>query len=148
VLLSGAAAYFDAGSGNANEIGPRKRAIFSMSPTLVLRRNGTPWLGLGLSGGARIPNILLQLIVNVVDHRMGLRDAVDHPRISATHEPDQVLAEPGALGPDTEEKLRALGYKVVRRTSPMGEVHAVLIDESGVRYGCSDGRFGGRALGY
>ena len=37
VLMSGAAAYFDAGSGNANDIGPRKRAIFSMAPTIVLR---------------------------------------------------------------------------------------------------------------
>ena len=42
VLMSGAAAYFDAGSGNANDIGPRKRAIFSMAPTIVLRPTANP----------------------------------------------------------------------------------------------------------
>jgi gamma-glutamyltranspeptidase/glutathione hydrolase len=148
VLLSGAAAYFDVGSGNRNDVGPRKRAIFSMAPTVVLRTDRKPLLALGLSGGARIPNILMQIIVNVVDYRLGVRDAVDAPRLHAASNSDEVLAEPGALSPDTVEKLRALGHKIVRRTSPLGDAHVIGFNEAGWRYGWSDGRFGGRALGY
>jgi gamma-glutamyltranspeptidase/glutathione hydrolase len=147
VLLSGAAAYFDAGSGNANDIGPRKRAIFSMSPTLVLRQNGKPWLALGLSGGARIPNVLLQLIVSVVDWGFGIRDAVDAPRIHQSYQPDEVLAERGAFSPEALKVLKSRGHRIVLRGLPLGEANAILIDEAGWRFGWADGRLGeGRAL--
>ena len=148
VLMSGAAAYFDAGSGNANDIGPRKRAIFSMAPTIVLRPDGKPWLVLGLSGGNRIPNILMQLIVSIVDFGLGLRDAVDAPRVHRSYQPDELTAEWGAFSPDTAEKLRARGHKIVMRMSPLGDANAIMIDQWGRRYGWSDGRLGGKAMGY
>jgi gamma-glutamyltranspeptidase/glutathione hydrolase len=148
ILLSGAAAYFDVGSGNRNDIGPRKRAMFSMSPTLVLRRDGRPLLALGVAGGARIPNVLMQIILRVVDFQAGVRDAIDAPRLHCTSASGEVLAEAGALNIDAVEKLQKLGHKVVRRTSPLGDANAILFDSTGWRYGWSDGRSGGRAYGY
>jgi len=147
VLLSGAAAYFDAGSGNQNDVGPRKRALFSMSPTLLLRADGRPWLAMGVAGSGRIPNILMQMIVNVVDLKLGVRDAVDAPRLHQELTAE-ALAEAGALSSDTIQELRRRGHQVTCRKSPLGDVHAVLIDEQRWRYGWSDGRSGGRALGY
>ncbi|HBY61771.1 MAG TPA: gamma-glutamyltransferase [Solibacterales bacterium] len=148
ILLSGAAAYFDTGSGNRNDIGPRKRAIFSMSPTVVLRPDGTPMLAAGAAGGVRIPNVLMQVIVNVVDLGLGVRDAVDAPRLHASSTSQDVPAEVGALSPETVERLRALGHRVVLRTTPLGEAHAIFFDQRGWRYGWADGRFGGSAAGY
>jgi len=53
------------------------------------------------------------------------------------------------MSAETVERLRSMGHsKFVFRRGAIGEVHAVMIDESGWRYGWSDGRAGGRASGY
>ena len=149
VLLCSGASYFDIGAGNRNEIGPRKRPIYSMTPTLVARKDGSPWFALGSPGGYTIANTLFQVIVGMVDYGMGLRDTVEAPRLSQGYKPDEVSVERGALSAETVEKLRAMGHsKFYFRRGALGDVQAVMIDESGWRYGWSDGRAGGRALGY
>jgi gamma-glutamyltranspeptidase len=60
-----------------------------------------------------------------------------------------VDAEPGALVFDVAEKLKALGHTLNPVLRAQGDVHAVAIEEgSGWRIGLSDGRRGGRAVGY
>jgi gamma-glutamyltranspeptidase/glutathione hydrolase len=83
-----------------------------------------------------------------VDFKLGLRDAVDAPRVHRSYRPDELIAEWGAFSPDTAEKLRARGHKIVTRMSPLGDANALMIDEWGRRFGWSDGRLGGKALGY
>jgi gamma-glutamyltranspeptidase/glutathione hydrolase len=136
------------GSGR-NEVGPRKRPVSSMTPTLLLRRDGTPWVALGSPGAATIPNTVLQVIVNLIDYRMSLRDAIEFPRIHHQYLPDRVDAEPAALIFDVAEKLKAFGHVLNLKLRSQGDVHAVMIEErTGWRLGWSDGRRGGRAAGY
>ncbi len=101
--------------GKANAIAPGKRPLSSMSPTIVLR-DGRVFLVLGSPGGSRIITITLQVILNMIDHRMAPQEAVDAPRLHHQWLPDQVFAERFALSADTKERLAALGYAIVEQT--------------------------------
>ena len=135
--------------GTRASIAPGKRPVSSMTPTIVLRQDGSPWFALGSPGASTIPNTVLQVIVNIIDYKMSLRDAIEYPRIHQSFLPDRVDAEPGALVQDVGDKLRAMGHVLNPRLRSQGDVHAVMIDpDSGWRLGWSDGRRGGRALGF
>ncbi len=97
----------------ANAIAPAKRPLSSMSPT-ILMRSGRPWITLGSPGGAFITTAVLQTIVNIVDYKLPLQQAVDAPRYHHQWQPDRLLIEKNeAL---SAEALGALGYRV----SPIG----------------------------
>ncbi len=95
----------------ANEPGPGKRPLSSMTPTIVLK-DGKPFLVTGSPGGSRITTTVLQVIVNVIDRGMSLAKAVAAPRVHNQWLPDQVFAEPGVPG-DVIAALQARGDKVV-----------------------------------
>lgn len=149
VLLNDIMSAFSRRAGSPNAIGPRKRPVSSMGPTIILRPDGSPWVAFGSPGAMTISNTLLNIVVNLIDFKMSLRDAIEFPRIHHGYLPDRVDAEPGALVFDVAEKLRALGHTLNPATRSQGDVHAVAIEEgAGWRLGWSDGRRGGRALGY
>jgi gamma-glutamyltranspeptidase / glutathione hydrolase len=149
VLMNDIMSGFSNQAGGKNEIKAGKRPVSSMTPTIVLHGDGTPWFALGSPGSATIPNTVMQVIVNIVDSKMSLRDAVEFPRIHHQYMPDVVDAEPAALVFDVAEKLRAIGYAINPRLRSQGDVHAVMVEEgTGWRLGWSDGRRGGRAAGY
>jgi gamma-glutamyltranspeptidase/glutathione hydrolase len=56
-----------------NAVAPRKRPLSAMTPTFVLRRDGSLWFALGSPGGPTIINTVLQIISNVVDHGMTIQ---------------------------------------------------------------------------
>ncbi len=149
VLLNDIMAGFSSRAGSHEAITPGKRPVSSMTPAIVLRQDGSPWFALGSPGSATIPNTVLQVIVNIIDFKMSLRDAVEYPRIHHQFMPDRVDAEPGALIEDVAGKLRAMGHELNPRLRSQGDVHAVMV-EAGTnwRLGWSDGRRGGRAIGY
>ena len=80
--------------GDVNAIAPLKRPLSSMSPTIVLGPDGALRLVVGSRGGATIITQVLQVISNVIDHDMGLVDAVAAPRIH-----HQALPDVAARGP-------------------------------------------------
>ena len=135
--------------GSKNLVQPGKRPISSMTPVIALHADGKPWFALGSPGAATIPNTVFQVIVNIIDFRMSLRDAVEFPRIHHQYIPDRVDAEPGAVVFDVAEKLRSMGHTLNPKLRSQGDVHAIMIESpSNWRLGWSDGRRGGRALGY
>ncbi|HEV7842619.1 MAG TPA: gamma-glutamyltransferase, partial [Pyrinomonadaceae bacterium] len=67
--------------GERNAVGPRKRPLSAMTPTFVLRKDGSLWFAVGSPGGPRIINAVLQIIVNVIDYDMNIQQAIDAPRI-------------------------------------------------------------------
>ena len=137
------------GARDRNAIGPGKRPVSSMSPVLVLNRDKTPWVALGSPGSQTIPNTVLQVIVNMIDFKMSLRDAIEYPRIHHQGTPDRIDAEPGALVREVADKLRAMGHTVGAALRSQGDVHAVAVEpKTGMRLGWSDGRRGGKAIGY
>ncbi len=110
--------------GEANSIAPGKRPLSSMSPTILLR-DGQPVAVLGSPGGSRIISIVLQVILNLVDHGMELQEAVNAPRVHHQWLPDELFAETRALSPDTRRLLEAMGHKVTEQ-APWGAVAAIL----------------------
>jgi gamma-glutamyltranspeptidase/glutathione hydrolase len=149
VLLNDIMSGFSNRPGGRNEIKSGKRPVSSMTPTIVLHPDGSPWFALGSPGSATIPNTVFQVIVNIVDSKMSLRDAVEFPRIHHQYLPDRVDAEPAGLIDDVAQKLRAFGDTINPKLRSQGDVHAIMVEDgSGWRLGWSDGRRGGRAVGY
>ena len=98
------------GLDEANAPGPGKRPLSSMTPTIVLR-NGKPVLVTGSPGGSRIITTALQVVSNVIDHRMDIAEAVGAPRLHHQWLPDEVIAEPTV--PDFMVRaLEARGHRV------------------------------------
>ena len=103
----------------ANLPGPGKRALSSMSPTIVLK-DGKPVLVTGSPGGSRIISTVLQVIVNVLDYRMDVAAAVAAPRLHHQWLPDVVRIERG-FADDTLAALTAKGHRVI---GSLGETSA------------------------
>ena len=93
----------------ANAIGPRKRMLSSMTPTIVLK-DGEPFFVTGSPGGSTIITTVLQVVVNVIDHGMDLDDAVAAPRFHHQWLPDRVVFEQGAASPETQSALADIGH--------------------------------------
>jgi gamma-glutamyltranspeptidase / glutathione hydrolase len=121
----------------------------TMTPTIVLDKDKQAWFALGSPGGATIPNTLIEVMMNLIDFKMSLRDAIEFPRVHHQYLPDRIEAEPGAIPFEVAEKLRSLGHTLSNRYRSQGDVHAVLVEsKTGWRQGWSDGRRGGKVLGY
>ena len=103
----------------ANLPGPGKRPLSSMTPTIVLK-DGKPVLVTGSPGGSRIISTTLQVIVNTLDHRMNIAQAVSVPRLHHQWMPDDVRIEHG-FPQATRDALRAMGHTLV---TPMGQTSA------------------------
>jgi gamma-glutamyltranspeptidase/glutathione hydrolase len=112
--------------GDANAVEPYKRPLSSMSPTIVLK-DGQVAMVVGSPGGARIITTVMQVILNVIDHGMTIREAVDAPRVHLQWIPDELRIEKNGLSADTAEKLKAMGYKIQVRAN-MGDVNAIMVD--------------------
>ncbi len=128
-------------------LAPGKRYPSTMAPTIVLRPDNSPYFALGTPGASTIPATLFQVISNIIDFRMSLRDAIEFPRLDASS--PAVTAEPAALIFDIAERLRAMGHRISPQLRSQGDVQAILIEENtGWRVGASDGRRGGAVRGY
>ncbi|MEP6703993.1 MAG: gamma-glutamyltransferase [Acidobacteriota bacterium] len=134
--------------GERNKVEPMKRPLSSMTPTIVMRKNGTPWFALGARGGPRIINAVLQSIINVIDHGMNIQQAIDAPRVHHQWYPDEILFEPYGMSPDTLRVLRSYGHSFAQNPSNIASATAIMIDEDGVRLGAIDSRSDGEAIGY
>ena len=96
--------------GEANAIEPHKRPLSSMSPTLVVDKNGTSILTLGAAGGSRIITAVLQIIISVLDHDLNIQQAIDVGRTHSQWLPDLIFYEKGALSNETIDELKKLNH--------------------------------------
>lgn len=135
--------------GERNAVAPRKRPLSAMTPTFVMRRDGTLWFAVGSPGGPTIINTVLQVITNVVDYDMNIQQAIDAPRIHHQWLPDEIRYEPYGMSADTFRALERLGHKLTDKPRYMGDAQGVMIEEkTGVRLGASDSRNDGAPVGY
>ena len=134
----------------ANAIEPGKRPLSSMTPTIV-RKDGRPYLVTGSPGGPTIITTVLQVSLNVIDHRLPLTLAVDAPRFHHQWQPDQIVHEPFLASPDSIDALEAMGHTFALRrlyktesasaARYWGDAESILVDpESGLLLGVSDRR--------
>lgn len=123
--------------GDANAIGPGKRPLSSMSPTIVLK-DGKTWLVTGSPGGSRIITTVLQMVVNTIDYGMNVAEATNAPRFHHQWLPDELRVEKG-FSPDTLKLLEQKGQKVAVKAS-MGSTQSIMVGPDGTLYGASDPR--------
>ncbi|MGI9140761.1 MAG: gamma-glutamyltransferase [Gemmatimonadaceae bacterium] len=137
--------------GEANAIAGGKVMMSSMAPSIVLDAHNRVLLVVGSRGGPRIISSVVQLIVNVIDHRMTLLDAVRAPRIHHVVSPDELWHEPRGFAPAVLDSLQAMGYSLrpilTDRLPYIGRVIAVGRRGSGWE-GVADPRYAGSAAGH
>jgi gamma-glutamyltranspeptidase/glutathione hydrolase len=122
----GSANMFGLIQGEPDAIAPAKTPLSSMTPTIVTR-NGKLVLVIGSPGGSRIITIVLEAILNLVDHGMNVQEAIDAPRIHEQFQPDAVFLERYALSPDTRQLLEQRGYRFLEGHN-WGVAEAILAD--------------------
>jgi gamma-glutamyltranspeptidase/glutathione hydrolase len=132
--------------GPANAIGPGKRPLSAMTPTIVLK-NGKLFLVLGTPGGPTIITTVANVLIGVVDFGLDIQEAVNAPRFHNQWLPDEILVE-DRLSPDTMNVLRSKGHKL-KVEHFWGDGECIMVDpKNGERLGASDGRNNGKAVGY
>jgi gamma-glutamyltranspeptidase / glutathione hydrolase len=140
--------------GPANAIGPGKRPLSAMAPTIVLK-DGKLFLVLGSPGGPRIITTVANILMGVVDYGMNIQEAVDAPRFHQQWLPDLANVEQG-FPPDIVKALEGMGHHIVSGVDESGQHdpywsdgECIMIDQRrGDRLGASDQRNGGRAIGF
>jgi gamma-glutamyltranspeptidase/glutathione hydrolase len=142
--------------GDANAIGPGKRPLSSMTPTIVVK-DGKPFLVLGSPGSSKIITTVANVLMGVIDYGMNIQEAVDAPRFHNQWLPDVLNVEQW-FSPDAVSALRKAGYTVQyglgsdsgENWSPYwSDAECIAIDpKTNERLGASDYREAGKAVGY
>ena len=139
---------------NVNAIGPGKRPLSSMTPTIVVR-DGKAVMVLGSPGSSKIISTVANVLTGVVDYGMNIQEAVNAPRFHNQWMPDVVNVEKW-FSPDTVNLLQHMGYNVEiglhygTFVAPYwSDAECIAVDpKTGERMGASDVRDGGKAVGY
>jgi len=132
--------------GPANAIGPGKRPLSAMTPTIVTKDEKL-FLVLGSPGGPTIITTVANILMGVVDFGLDIQESVNAPRFHNQWLPDEIMLE-DRISPDTQAILRNRGHKLAVRHM-WGDGECIAIDpNSGERLGASDGRNNGKAVGY
>ncbi len=133
--------------GAANAVGPRKRPLSTMTPTMVLK-DGRLWLVLGSPGGPTIVTTVANVLIGVADYGLNIEQAVAAPRFHQQWMPDEVFMEPDRFSPDTLRLLAAHGYHL--SDGDRGDAECIEVDQAtGELLGASDPRTeAARAVGY
>ena len=140
---------FSADAQSPNAIAGGKVPLSSMSPTIVLKEDGSPFMVLGSPGATKIITTVTQIISNVIDFDMDMQEAIDAPRIfnNAT----SAISYESRLSEETMKKLEELGNTLDMSDEfnrSFGSVNAVMYGEDGTLLGGADPRRDGKALGY
>ena len=143
--------------GHANVYAPGKRPFHTIIPAFVTK-DGKPHMSFGVMGGAMQPQGHAQIVINMVDFGMNLKEAGDAPRIrhSGSSQPTgESMTDGGTVNlesgfpVDTVYELRRMGHDVKVGRGGFGGYQAIMRDdEEGVYYGASESRKDGHAAGY
>ena len=140
--------FFGVVGSEANSIQPNKRMLSAMTPTIVLK-NEKPYLILGSPGGPSIITSVYQTILNVIEYKMDVNEAVSSPRFHHQWYPDLIVMEKEAYSYELDSILKSKNYLIVKlpiqeetlgvyKRSDIGAVDAILINDNGKVFGGAD----------
>ena len=131
--------------GEFNGIEPEKRMLSSMTPTIVMQK-GKPYLVTGSPGGGRIITTVLQILLNVIDHKMNIATATNAVRVHHQWLPDELRVEQGLNG-DTIGLLRKKGHQISVQDA-MGSTQSIMYVGNSFEGASDPRRVGALTLGY
>ena len=144
---------FSTDSESVNKIEPGKKPLSSMSPTVVLKPDGSPFLVLGTPGGSRIFSGVAEVISRVIDSKMDLHTAISVPKIwncsnknNLQYENPLNGYEQYALTDETIAALTEMGHGELK-TAASGAFQCIMFMDDGTLYGTADPRQDGKAVG-
>jgi oxamate amidohydrolase len=152
ILLQNRGSFFSLNPSAINRLAPRKRTFHTLMPALAMR-NGKPAILYGTQGGEGQPQTQTLLLTRLLHYGMNPQEAVDQPRFvwgRTWGEPTDALTVERRVGPEVLAALAAAGHQV--RTAAdydglAGHAHVIVIDENGRKYGGTDPRCDGAAIG-
>jgi gamma-glutamyltranspeptidase/glutathione hydrolase len=133
--------------GNPMDAFPGRRKLAGFCP-VIIARDEKPWAAIGTPGGHTIVQTVPQMVINLIDFKMDIQQAISAPRISFI-EPNLIAVDQGV--PELViNRLKAMGHRMVVRS--LGNAHGLTIeyDAKGkaVRFtGGADPRGEGAAIG-
>ena len=116
ILLNSGATWFDPRPGSQNSIAPGRRILWAGSPTIVSRQ-GKPVAAVGAPGARKLVSAVLQVLVNVLDHQMGIQDAIAAPRV---HSEGTAVLMDSRFDGATIDGLQSLGHDLTILTESVG----------------------------
>lgn len=130
----------------ANAIAPGKRMLSAMTPTIVLQRNH-PYLVLGTPGGSTIITSVFQTLINILEFKMPVAQAVNETKFHHQWLPDEIEVEPD-FPANIISSLEQMGYKVTPRRSTIGRTEVIRVNNNGMLEAVGDIRGDDSAAGY
>ena len=119
-----------------NTIKSEKRMLSSMTPTIVMK-DDEPYLAIGCAGGSYIITTVLHIILNVIDHKMNIAEALNMPRFHHQWAPNHLKLEPG-FSKDTINLLKKWGH-TVNVDGAYANAQGIMF-EDGIFFGAVDAR--------
>jgi len=132
--------------GEANAIQPGKRMLSAMAPTIVRGKDGRVLLVTGAAGGPTIITATMEVILNVIEHRMTLADAMRAPRFHHQALPDEIRYERSGFSGPVADSLLAMGHKL-NALGSIANVNSIMRVKGGW-HGVFEPRSVGGAVGY
>ena len=126
ILMNDTMRDFRQEDGKINSIEAGKRPKSWMSPTLVMV-DGKAFLAVGSAGGPKIVSGVLQVLINVIDFKMNIAEAVQAPRFHC--QGNEISVAP-TIPRKVREELREKGHLIKERGEWwfFGAVQAALVD--------------------
>ncbi len=103
-----------------NGLKPGKRPRTTLSPSMVLRDDGKPWMSFGTPGGEQQDQWQPIMLARMVDHRFSIQQAIDLPAFHSEHwissfwprgaKPGKLVLE-GRFAPAVLDALQARGHR-------------------------------------
>ena len=138
---------------SVNCVAGGKRPLSSMSPSIVLYPDGTPFLTIGTPGGLRIWPTITQIMERMIDYDMDIQEAIDTARIFDNHKMTLYYESDGVtpITPEIVAELEARGHVTGDKGAWnlfFGGVQGIAILKDGTLRGGADPRRDGKALAY